>query len=97
MLFCNLSRDVILILLKQLLVLEHEPDTLWNGHALPLFERVLCIGDNPVKFVLGGLRDLPNQLAGINWVINFDHLGALGLHPLTIYEIFVDFGKGAVR
>lgn len=73
----------ILVLLEELLILEHVADTGGDWNLLPGLEGVLSASNSLVELGLGGLWDLADNVLG-HWANDIDVMGGLGVNPLTV-------------
>ena len=58
------NTSVYLVLLEELLVLEHVSHSGGDGHVSPHLLSFASVSNDLVEFILGGLRDLADHLVG---------------------------------
>jgi hypothetical protein len=84
------SAQLVAVLFQKFLVLKHVSDSGGDGNLLPGLESVISTSNGLVELSLSGLRDLAEDILGEGT----DHVhvgGALGLNPLTVDVVFVQF------
>jgi len=80
--------DVILVLLEELLILEHVSDTLRDGDVLPAFESFGTVCDGLFELCISGLRHMCDDILG-QWADHVDLLGGTTVDPFSIDEVAV--------
>ena len=79
--------DVFLVLLEELLVLEHVPHLLWDWNLLPLMEGVLRILNDGVEFALGRLRHLCDDFSSVHGITDIVSSRSLRRYPLAVNAV----------
>jgi hypothetical protein len=80
--------DIVLVLLEELLVLEHVSHTLGDGDLLPRLEGVLVVLYGLVELSLSGQRNLGNHVLSKR-TVDIESLGRLAVNPFSVDEVFV--------
>ena len=80
--------DVILVLLEELLILEHVSDTLRDGDVLPGLEGLGTVFDGLFELGISGLRHVCDDIL-CEWTDHVDLLGGTTVNPFSIDEVAV--------